>query len=62
MNGTTDNAIKLCLFHFLSAKSWFAAQLATCISTWDNLVGKFLAKFFPQSKYLKMRNEITCFL
>ncbi|KAA3461686.1 NADH--cytochrome b5 reductase 1-like [Gossypium australe] len=41
-------------------KSVFKAAPGS-ITTWDELVGKFLQKFFPISKTVQLRREITTF-
>ena len=64
MNGVSDDAIRLRLFPFSltdKAQCWLQAQPQGSITTWEDLAGKFLARYFPPSKYVKMRNEITCF-
>jgi len=33
-----------------------------CITTWDELTGAFLAKFFPPSMTASLRNQITNFM
>ena len=64
MNGVPEDAIRLRLFPFSlrdRAKCWLQAQPRGSITTWEDLVSKFLTKYFPPSKYNKMRGEITCF-
>ncbi|XP_027342938.1 uncharacterized protein LOC113855573 [Abrus precatorius] len=43
------------------AKCWLQAQPQGSISTWADLVNKFLIKYFPPSKAAKIRGEITSF-
>ena len=52
-NGVTEEALKLRLF-LLSlgdkAKHWLTSQPPDSITSWNDLVQKFLTKFFPPSK------------
>ena len=60
-NGVDEHAIRLRLFPFSlkgKALAWFHALQPGCISTWEELVDKFLTKFFPPSKSSKLRSEI----
>ena len=64
-NGVSEDAIRLRLFPFSlrdKAKSWLQSQPQGSISTWDELVTKFLTRYFPPSKLAKMRSEITSFV
>ena len=64
-NGVSDDAIRLRLFPFSlrdKAKSWLNSLPQGTISTWEELVQIFLAKFFPPAKIAKMRNDITQFI
>ena len=48
-NGVSDDVIRLRLFPFTlkdKAKAWLNSQLPALITTWDNLVRGFLAKYF----------------
>lgn len=61
-NGVTDDAIYLQLFPFSlinNAFSWLDSQAPGSITTWDELTGKFLQKFFPINKTVKLRNGIA---
>ncbi|XP_012483021.1 uncharacterized protein LOC105797621 [Gossypium raimondii] len=52
-NGVSDDAIRLRLFPFSlidNVFSWLDLQALGSITTWDELAGKFLQKFFPISK------------
>ena len=63
-NGVTDDAIRLRLFPFSlrdKSKAWLNSLPAGSITTWDMMVQKFLAKYFPPSKTAKMQNDITNF-
>ena len=65
MNGMTEDAIRLRLFPFSlrdKAKLWLYSLDATNINTWDGLTKAFLNKYFPPSKTVQLRNQITCFL
>ena len=64
VNGASDDAIRLRLFPFSlrdKAKCWLQAQPQGSITTWNDLVTKFLTKYFPPSKFVKLRSEITTF-
>lgn len=64
-NGVSDDAIRLRLFPFSlrdKAKAWLNSLPPLTITTWDDLAKKFLAKFFPPAKTVKMRNDITTFV
>ena len=53
INGATDDAIKLRLFPFSlrgRAKQWLSSQPKASIDTWNLLVEKFLAKYFPPAR------------
>lgn len=45
-----------------NAFMWLDSQSIDSINTWDKLVSKFLAKYFPLSKTMKLRMGITIFL
>ena len=60
-NRVSDNAILLRLFAFLlkdKAKYWLNSEPPSSITSWDNLVYKFLSKNFLPAKAAKMRIEI----
>ncbi|XP_031284771.1 uncharacterized protein LOC116143444 [Pistacia vera] len=64
-NGVTDDAIRLSLFPFSlrdKAKNWLNSLPAESITTWDTLAQRFLAKYFPPSKTIRMCNDITNFM
>ncbi|GJS45611.1 reverse transcriptase domain-containing protein [Tanacetum coccineum] len=55
---------KLMLFPFSlegAARIWLEKEPPRSILTWDDLVSKFINKFFPPSKTTNLRNEITRF-
>ncbi|GJW65187.1 reverse transcriptase domain-containing protein [Tanacetum coccineum] len=59
-----DSAIKLMLFPFSiddPARIWLDKEPPRSILTWDDLVSKFINKFFPPSKTTNLRNEISNF-
>ena len=65
VNGMTDDAIRLRLFSFSlrdKAKGWLMSHPVGTITTWDGLAQKFLAKYFPPKKMVKMRNDIISFM
>src|SRR3954463_3595241 len=60
----TDDSILLLLFPFSlkdKAKAWLNSLPAKVITSWEILVQKFLAKFFPMSRTNALRKEITDF-
>ena len=60
-----DDAIRLRLFPFSlkdKAKEWLNSLPAGSISDWATLAQKFLAKYFPPDKTVKLRNDITNFM
>lgn len=65
INGASDDAIRLRLFPFSlrdRAKSWLQSQPRGSITTWDELETRFLGRYFPPSRFVKMRGEITSFV
>nr|GEV42916.1 reverse transcriptase domain-containing protein [Tanacetum cinerariifolium] len=59
-----NTSIKLILFSFSlegEARIWLEKESPRSISTWDDLVLKFINQFFPPSKTTNLRNEITNF-
>ncbi|GKC85236.1 reverse transcriptase domain-containing protein [Tanacetum coccineum] len=59
-----STTVKLLLFPFSIdgvAKTWLDKEPPQSILTWDDLVSKFIHKFFPPSKTTNLRNEITNF-
>ncbi|KAM6553764.1 hypothetical protein CsatB_014526 [Cannabis sativa] len=60
----SDESVRLRLFPFSlkdKSKAWLNSLPARSISTWDELVNKFLSKFFPMSKTDNIRREISEF-
>ncbi|GJT71943.1 reverse transcriptase domain-containing protein [Tanacetum coccineum] len=59
-----STSVKLMLFLFSlegAARIWLEKEPPRSIQTWDDLVSKFINKFFPPSKTTNLRNEITRF-
>nr|GEU40672.1 reverse transcriptase domain-containing protein [Tanacetum cinerariifolium] len=59
-----SSSIKLMLFPFSlegTARIWLEKEPPRSILTWDDLVSKFINQFFPPSKMINLRNEITRF-
>ena len=63
-NGVTEEALRLCLFPLSlgdRAKHWLTSQPPDSITSWNDLVHKFLTKFFPPSKIAQLVQEINTF-
>ena len=63
-NGVIEEALRLRLFPLsLSdrAKHWLTSQPPDSITSWNNLVQKFLIKFFPPAKISQLVQEINTF-
>nr|GEY35296.1 reverse transcriptase domain-containing protein [Tanacetum cinerariifolium] len=59
-----SSSIKLILFPFSlewAAQIWLEKEPPRSILTWGDLVSKFINQFFPPSKTINLRNEITRF-
>ncbi|GKE41191.1 reverse transcriptase domain-containing protein [Tanacetum coccineum] len=59
-----STSVKLMLFPFSlegATRIWLEKEPPRSILTWDDLVSKFINKFFPSSKTTNLRNEITRF-
>ncbi|GJY59870.1 reverse transcriptase domain-containing protein [Tanacetum coccineum] len=59
-----STSVKLMLFPFSlegAARIWLEKEPPRSIQTWDDLVSKFINKFFPPSKTTNLRNEIMRF-
>ncbi|GJS51082.1 reverse transcriptase domain-containing protein [Tanacetum coccineum] len=64
LNQVPHDVVKLILFLFSlkgAAETWLENKPPNSIITWDDLVSKFLNRFYPHSKTRKIRNEITNF-
>ena len=63
-NRVRDDVIRLRLFPFSlkdKAKHWLILELSDSITSWDDLLNKFLARFFPPAKAVKLRIDISSF-
>ena len=63
-NSALPDAIRLRLFPFSlrdRARSWLDSLPANSITTWEDLRRVFLARYFPPSKTVILRNQITRF-
>ncbi|GJY68178.1 reverse transcriptase domain-containing protein [Tanacetum coccineum] len=63
-NGFSQDIINLNLFPFSlthEAESWFYTLKTHSIHTWEEMVSKFLSKYFPYSRTLQLRKEILNF-
>nr|GFC52156.1 reverse transcriptase domain-containing protein [Tanacetum cinerariifolium] len=59
-----NSVIKLILFPFSlagAARRWLEKEPPRSITTWDDLVSKFINEFFPPSRTTNLRNEISNF-
>ena len=64
INSVSDDAIRLRLFPFSlrgAAYRWLTSLAPGSITTWKELVEKFLARYFPPSKAARLRQEISSF-
>ncbi|GJT71484.1 reverse transcriptase domain-containing protein [Tanacetum coccineum] len=64
LRNVPSTSIKLMLFPFSlegASRIWLEKEPPRSILTWDDLVSKFINKFFPPSKTTNLRNEITRF-
>jgi len=63
-NGVSEDAVRLRLFPFSlrgKAKQWLNSLPRNSITTWQELIKKFMDKFFPPSKTAKLRAEIQSY-
>ncbi|GJS32686.1 reverse transcriptase domain-containing protein [Tanacetum coccineum] len=63
-NGVTDDALRLYLFPYSlthHATAWFDRLSKNSIHTFQEMVSKFLSKYFPPSMVTKLRNDISNF-
>jgi len=59
-----QEAVRLHLFPFSLgdiASAWFHSLEVGSITSWDQMRQAFLAQFFPHSKIVQLRNQITQF-
>ncbi|GKA97371.1 reverse transcriptase domain-containing protein, partial [Tanacetum coccineum] len=64
LNNVPSDVVKLLLFLFSlegAAQTWLEKEPPNSIITWNDLVSKFVNRFFPPSKTTNLRNEITRF-
>ncbi|GKE31556.1 reverse transcriptase domain-containing protein [Tanacetum coccineum] len=64
INQVHHDVVKLILFPFSLkgvAETWLENEPLCSITTWDDLVSKFLNRFYPHSKTRELRKEITNF-
>ncbi|GJV69556.1 zinc finger, CCHC-type containing protein [Tanacetum coccineum] len=64
LNGATRNTTHLRLFCFSlrdQAINWLDRLPAGSISTWDDLITRFLTQFFPPGRTAKLRKDIFMF-
>ncbi|KAH9717547.1 hypothetical protein KPL71_021867 [Citrus sinensis] len=62
--GATQDALRLRLFPYSlrdRVRAWLNSLPSNSITTWNELVDKFLMKYFPPTKNVKLWNEITYF-
>ncbi|GJZ64352.1 reverse transcriptase domain-containing protein, partial [Tanacetum coccineum] len=63
-NGVFDDALRLSLFPYSlthHAIAWYDRLPRNLIHSFDDMMRKFLSKYFPSSMVTKLRNEITKF-
>nr|GEX69746.1 reverse transcriptase domain-containing protein [Tanacetum cinerariifolium] len=63
-NGVPHYVLCLCLFPYSlthHATAWFDRLLKNSIHRWEEMVTKFLSKYFPPSMVTKLRNDISNF-
>nr|GEY76976.1 reverse transcriptase domain-containing protein [Tanacetum cinerariifolium] len=63
-NGVSDDALRLSLFPYSlthHATAWYGRLSRNSINTFDDMMRKFLLKYFPPSMVSILRNEITDF-
>ncbi|GJW33393.1 reverse transcriptase domain-containing protein [Tanacetum coccineum] len=61
LNNIPSDVVKLFLFSFSlegAAGTWLEKEPPNSITTWNDLVSKFVNRFFPPSKTTNLRNEI----
>ncbi|GKF62763.1 reverse transcriptase domain-containing protein [Tanacetum coccineum] len=63
-NGVPCDVLRLCLFPYSlmhHATAWFYRLPKNSIHSWEEMVTKFLSKYFPPSMVKKLRNDISNF-
>ncbi|GJT32812.1 reverse transcriptase domain-containing protein [Tanacetum coccineum] len=64
LNNVPSDVVKLLLFPFSlegAARTWLEKEPPNSITIWNDLVSKFVNRFFPPSKTTNLQNEITRF-
>lgn len=64
LNQVPRDVVKLILFPFSlegATQKWLEKEPLNSITTWDDLVSKFVNQFYPSSKTTNLRNYITQF-
>ncbi|GJZ70349.1 reverse transcriptase domain-containing protein [Tanacetum coccineum] len=64
LNQVPDDVVNLILFPFSlkgAAETWLEKEPPNSITSWDDLVSKFLNRFYPHSETREFRKEITNF-
>ncbi|GKE77838.1 reverse transcriptase domain-containing protein [Tanacetum coccineum] len=62
--GVPHDVLRLCLFPYSlihHATAWFDRLPKNSIHGWEDMVTKFLSKYFPPSMVTKLRNDISNF-
>ena len=62
--GVPDEAIRLSIFSFSlvgEAKRWLHSFMGNSLKTWEEVVEKFLKKYFPESKTTEGKAAISSF-
>ncbi|KAJ9556305.1 hypothetical protein OSB04_010919 [Centaurea solstitialis] len=62
--GVDQETMRLLFFTYSlkdKAKDWLSSQPPHSITSWDDLVTKFLKKYFPPTRNAKLRNAISMF-
>ncbi|GKE74474.1 reverse transcriptase domain-containing protein [Tanacetum coccineum] len=63
-NGVPHDVLRLCLFLYSlthHSTAWFDRLPKNSIHSWEEIVTKFLLKYFPPSIVTKLRNDISNF-
>ncbi|GJT60986.1 reverse transcriptase domain-containing protein [Tanacetum coccineum] len=63
-NGVPHDILRVCLFPYSlthHATAWFDHLPTNFIHSWEEMVTKFLSKYFPPSMVTKLRNDISNF-
>ena len=62
--GVSEDVLRLKLFPYSlreRARAWLNSLLPDSVLDWNDLLHKFLSKYFPPQKKGKLRNDITSF-